>query len=515
MEVADSDRLKCNGKQLCILDSLQVTVRFFDWCQKCTMPIVSRPTDSHIRDKVPVCSDDRADSIASLAGKTIVFVSPGYPGKRFIFDKAFELGVNVVVIDGPGSWTNDLVDSGIIKTVVSTDMSVNEDEIFTACVSELSKLPSIDGICTFVELSAPLTARLCERFQVPGHTPLAVSLARDKHLTRKAIQSTVTTSQYAIRNCLIRNGSRQELLNAAERVGFPAVLKPVSGAASLGVQKVTSLEDLFATYEVVRSLVSELIVSSGALERKVRMEADEPTEKFHTNVSSLSNTAIVLEEYIEGQEVDIDIILSSGEMTFCEISDNGPTVEPYFGETHNCCPSLLSDEDQSALRTMAHVITADALGFTSGVFHVEGKMSPHGPRLIEVNCRMGGGPIRAVHLTRSGVDLVVEQMLLAVGFPSKPVFSESDRPAVGFIDVNASKSGTVHSLQFMERFNDREGMIYCKPYVSVGEHIVGPEEGQPSWLAEAVFTRSSAKAASDDAESMYTEIQKLFESHYV
>lgn len=33
----------------------------------------------------------------------------GYSGKKFIFDKAKELGVRVVVVDGPDSWAKSLV----------------------------------------------------------------------------------------------------------------------------------------------------------------------------------------------------------------------------------------------------------------------------------------------------------------------------------------------------------------------------------------------------------------------
>ena len=39
-----------------------------------------------------------------------------------------------------------------------------------------------------------------------------------------------------------------------------------------------------------------------------------------------------------------------------------------------------------------------ALGFTSGVFHVESKYTSHGARLIEVNCRMGGMQARCAPL---------------------------------------------------------------------------------------------------------------------
>jgi hypothetical protein len=40
--------------------------------------------------------------------------------------------------------------------------------------------------------------------------------------------------------------------------------------------------------------------------------------------------------------------------------------------------------------------TVESLGFQCGVFHVEGKYTSRGARLIEVNCRMGGGPVRWV-----------------------------------------------------------------------------------------------------------------------
>ena len=38
--------------------------------------------------------------------------------------------------------------------------------------------------------------------------------------------------------------------------------------------------------------------------------------------------------------------------------------------------------------------TLAALGFSCGVFHVEGKVTSRGPRIIEVNARMGGGQAR-------------------------------------------------------------------------------------------------------------------------
>jgi carnosine synthase len=164
---------------------------------------------------------------------------------------------------------------------------------------------------------------------------------------------------------------------------------------------------------------------------------------------------------------------------------------------------------------MAFSIVKDALGFVSGVFHVEAKYITSGyPRLIEVNCRMGGGPIRAVHLARSGVDLVTEQLLLAAGLPTRPALIPV-APCVGFIDVNARRSGQVGSVDILHAIITRPNMVYCKPLVAPNQHIIGPEEGQPSWLAEAVFLCDTPQEAASQARDLYEEIQVLFECHYL
>jgi carnosine synthase len=40
------------------------------------------------------------------------------------------------------------------------------------------------------------------------------------------------------------------------------------------------------------------------------------------------------------------------------------------------------------------LLLLQVLGFKLGVFHVELKATSRGPRLIEVNARMGGGGVR-------------------------------------------------------------------------------------------------------------------------
>jgi biotin carboxylase len=97
----------------------------------------------------------------------------------------------------------------------------------------------LDGVVTFCELAVPLVARLAERLGLPGNCPEAVDTARNKHAARACMEAAGLPTPL---NCLIKG--EEDLARAAQHVGFPAVIKPISGAASIGVIRVNDLEQL-------------------------------------------------------------------------------------------------------------------------------------------------------------------------------------------------------------------------------------------------------------------------------
>ena len=288
----------------------------------------------------------------------------------------------------------------VIAKFIPVDMGMDAESVFNSAIAAIKELSAdeatgpADGICTFWELSVPMASRLAEATGLPGHKPEAVDIAQDKHLTRKVMADS------GIANMLIENESQLE--EAARKVGFPSVLKPVGGFGSLGVQKVNNEAELLSVYREVVSVMRGLVVSRG--QDFVRASA----APDGVDLGKVIDATVMLEEYLDGDEVDIDIVMSNGEARYVTVSDNGPTHEPYFGEASGCLPSLLPREKVEDLRKMAKD-SVKAIGFENGIFHVEGKYTSRGPRLIEVNARMGGGPVRKMHKHTFGVDLVVEQ----------------------------------------------------------------------------------------------------------
>ncbi|CAE8640199.1 unnamed protein product, partial [Polarella glacialis] len=181
---------------------------------------------------------------------------------------------------------------------------------------------------------------------------------------------------------------------AAKIVGFPAVLKPVSGVASVGVKKVESIAELRTAYLDRDREFRSLVISSGAIVK------DDGSQGTTVGADNVIGARFLLEHYLDGDEVDIDVVMSEGEWQYAAVSDNGPTLEPYFNETWAVSPSLLPRQKQVELKEgnphlpsqiqvcelAINAVKAPpfALGFEDGIFHVECKYTTNcGPQLIE------------------------------------------------------------------------------------------------------------------------------------
>ncbi|GBF94434.1 hypothetical protein Rsub_07248 [Raphidocelis subcapitata] len=266
----------------------------------------------------------------ALKGAVVAFITAGYSGKRFVFEKAHELGVKSIVLDAPDSWAQLMEGEGVVSSFVPIDFS-DAENVFEHCLEGIraasSKLGGLDGITTFCEMAVPLVARLAEKLGLPGNSPASVDAARDKYLTREAMGiAGLPTPRNA------RVNSPEDVEPAGKHVGFPAVIKPVSGAASIGVVRVNSMPELQAAYQRVARDMSRAKVVAGAL-----IEGGDD-EDDGGNAGGWINVQLMLEEYLDGPEIDCDLVMSDGVAVYGAITDNWPTVEPYFNETGSNCP---------------------------------------------------------------------------------------------------------------------------------------------------------------------------------
>jgi carnosine synthase len=403
----------------------------------------------------------------TIDSSNVLVVGAGYLGKRRLYERMAELGARLVVVDEPGHWSESLVADGIAQAWLPLPVSGDADNDAGAILDALEQSDTrADGVLTFWENNVCTAARVAAALSLPGNPLEAVDAARAKVRTREVSARLGLPTPRAQR---VR--SLDELFAAAEHVGFPAVVKPEFGASAMGCVRVDALEDLPKVYSLVRRVVSP----------------------EHNYIFRTGND-LLLEEYLDGVEFDVDLVLEDGKCLFSSVSQNWPTAEPSFQETGLHCPP---DHSRRAVGRLVElsVQTVQAFGFVRGVLHVEGKSTSHGPRIVEVNARMGGGRIHQVVEAVWGVDLVEAQLRSCLELPQMLKPSRRPRCAVFDAIVHAPATGRLVALPFAEVEPKGCLALEIDVDVEIGAEVVGPDGVFATTLAEVMVVGSDLRGA--------------------
>jgi biotin carboxylase len=386
----------------------------------------------------------------ALRGKTVVIVGAGYEGKRFVFERAKELGVKIILVDKADIWAKEYDN----VTVVPVD-NTSADALAQAkkkLAAAIRKTGPPDGITTFWEDDVVLTADVAKYLGLPYHTTNAARTARNKFETQEELdrQGVAAARRVMLKNLMSypateHGAALAEFKKAALRVGFPAVLKPVSGGAAIGTERVNSLEEAVSAYERISRLVNP------------------ETDPIFAHDSDL-----LLMQYLKGEEYDVDLVVRGGEVLFSSLTDNKPTREPSFLATGSRLPSTLSKSNQKM--AIAHAVkSALALGLTDGVLHMEGKVTAEGPRLIEANARMGGSYVHDWIEQVWGVDLAEEGLMAAAGVQGKPYMPSQPLIHLDGDFLNSDKAGVITKLELPDEARKMPGFVRFRAVKKVGD----------------------------------------------
>jgi biotin carboxylase len=173
-----------------------------------------------------------------------------------------------------------------------------------------------------------------------------------------------------------------EALAVAGQIGYPVAVKPINGTGKAGVG-------------IARD------------EREVRA-------LFESDQSAAANAQPALFAQLDGRFVVEE--LAVGELYSVEVACDGQRWTPLIAlrrklgrdnpiiELGSTVPCGLAAADEAALNDYA-VRACQAVGLSTGVYHVEVIGAADGPRLVEVNPRIAGGAIPDLVDTATGVNL--------------------------------------------------------------------------------------------------------------
>ncbi|MCG6888354.1 MAG: ATP-grasp domain-containing protein [Gammaproteobacteria bacterium] len=329
-----------------------------------------------------------------LKGKKLLIVNTGNRKKRFTLKRLKELGCTLIILNVAENWARAYASHWIFADTNDHAAALQAIADFILVNPDLDP----DGVMTFWEDDVLLTSRISDFLGLKGIPYDIARLARDKFLFRSFCKdNNLPAPGYALID------TDKPAQHYVSQLRYPLVVKPVYGASSAFVVRVEDDQQLRETVEYIRENMTSEVESALA-----------------------AGTTIMAEEYIDGNEVDIDILLQNGKIKFWSMSDNDATREPFFVETGQCIPTRLSPSQQAELVDLAEEIL-ERLGVGHGCIHFEAKYGARGAMPIEINLRMGGDEVYYFVKEAWGVDLVESAALIATGQYIRPI-QKPERP---------------------------------------------------------------------------------------
>jgi biotin carboxylase len=297
-------------------------------------------------------------------------------------------------------------------------------------LSELSPPYRPDGIVTYLDANMATFAGVAETFGLPFHSIDTAIALTDKFEQRRVLRDYGLASPACV--IVPSQPSEDELASIGLKVGWPAVLKPRSAQGSRYTFFVNDEQRLV-----------ELLIDLGPSRPDMVLEsylADDPSRAD--------------EPYAD--YVSVESVVAGGAISHLALTGRFPLAEN-FRETGFFIPASLSESDEAAALHLA-TSAIEALGVSTGCLHTEIKFTPDGPRVIEVNGRVGGG-VPEMLGRANGFALVKMTLRLALGEALQvegPVATE--RIGYRFFLQPPSVSATVASIDGIDAVSGYPGV---------------------------------------------------------
>jgi biotin carboxylase len=295
------------------------------------------------------------------------------------------------------------------------------------------------GVQAFSEHVLPATSALAAALDLPFHDAAAVTA-----LTRKDVQRQVLRAAGVDGTSSLRLTDLREWDAAVARVGLPAVVKPARGVSS---RNTVLVDDLDAG----RALVGPILDEEGA---------------------------VVVEEYLcgaavpepWGDYVSVETIVQRGFAGHLAVTGK-LRLAPPFRECGQFWPARLDAAARAEVLTLTDG-AVKALGVKSGLLHTEIKLTPAGPRIIEVNGRVGGY-IPELARQAAGIDLVEVGARIACGEHVELPDVNPDGVHFQFTTPAPVEAGVVTAVCRKADFADIPGLVGYTPLVRRGDAVGG------------------------------------------
>ena len=261
-------------------------------------------------------------------------ISPGYPAEMAFFTRGLsQAGADVIGLGDQSPEALPATARDALAHYVQVGSLAAEDQV-AATVRDLARQLRIDLVECLWEPYMILAARLREELGLPGLTVQQTLPFRDKEQMKQLLDAAGLRTPWHV-----AAGTVADVWAAAERVGFPLIVKPIDGAGSADTYRADSAADLDAILPMVRHVPQ-----------------------------------VSVEEFIDAEEFTYDTICADGRVLFENICQYHP--RPLLTKMHEWISPItmaLRDLDEPGLQGGRQLGAAvlRVLGFRDGFTHME------------------------------------------------------------------------------------------------------------------------------------------------
>jgi len=295
----------------------------------------------------------------------VVMISPGYPAEMAYFTRGLAtIGATVI---GLGDQPPHLLPAAARESLTHYEhVSLTDEGAVMAALHGLSRHVRIDQVECLWEPYMILAAHIREAFGLPGMTIEQTVPFRDKERMKQVLDAAGIRTPWHVAATSVA-----AVWEAAERIGFPLIVKPIAGAGSADTYRVDSAAELADVLPLL------------------------------AHVPEVS-----VEEFVDGEELTYDTICANGHILFEHVSWYRP--RPLQMRMHEWVSPVsislrdLTVPDVQGGREMGAAVQ-QALGYQAGFTHMEWYRKHDGEVVFgEIGARPPGG--RMVDLMNYATD---------------------------------------------------------------------------------------------------------------
>lgn len=350
--------------------------------------------------------------------ETLLIVGAGHE-QTPIIKKSMSRGIKVIAVDG------DLFAPGLKMASEHRVVSTRDQKGVLKVAEEFS----IDGV-TYMIAESPLKTiqYISKKLGLNSPSEKSIDASVSKSVMREIFQSAgIVNPKFKY----VKKLSDAE--KACQYVGFPLVVKPADSSGQLGLSLVQDPEKFLHAFETALGFSNQGVV--------------------------------IIEEWLEGPELNAVGVVLNGNIQSLVISDRETHPTQAFGVVQrHVFPANLTKKDFKNVEKLCTDVTG-ALEIENGIIFPQIILTKDGPVMVEFGERIPGGIMKELFEYATGYDLIDLQIDIALGKIKKmDAYKTTNKYAsvvVKFINCQPGplKAGYVSKMIGKERMLKMDGIL--------------------------------------------------------